>query len=839
MPEVMTIPPARRRDLILSQVSDCGKCVVKDPHSGSYYDLGPEEAFLLEQLDGERPSHDICKAFGDRFGEALEADDLGEFVELARSKGFLRSPKETTALTDGSNVEQKDSSVQIPSETESGPTPAKKMSFGRFAGKMLYWRTNFFDPDRFFNWLEPRIRFVWTRGFVAATAGMIALALILLIGNFRELVHLLPRALHWETLVLAWLVLGAVTFLHEFAHGLTCKHYGGEVREVGFLLMFFMPCFYCNVSDAWLFREKRKRLLVMLAGGYCDLILWSLAVFVWRLTHTQTIIHYIACLVLSICGGRVLINFNPLMRLDGYYLLSDWAEIPNLRKRSWAYVMGHVRSWLWGAPLPEAEERGKFMFLYGALSWTFAIVYVGLFMLALVKLGGVRLGVFGIILAGAFAIFVLRNLLSGIGGGEIMKMFLQRHKRATVWGSVLLGIPAILLAVQSEEKAGGAFQIRSVTRAELRAQVSGFLEKVNFDEGDPVTKSDVIARLQVPDLGSRIAQKSAEVNEVTEQLNQLKSGTRSEEKDEQQKRVKRAEDWCTLAKADLARARSALQDELRELDQQITQFRTERDFARDSLAAEERLYEKKVVPLEDYLQYRKKYEVAESQFDQAISKKKAREATGVQVFEAELARRQKDLADAEAALNLMVAGTRKETIAAEESKLERLTVELTYLKSLKDKLEIRPPVAGVIILPRGHMAGASQADTFGNKLRERVGQYFHEGDLICVIEDPSNLEVDIAVDEQEAGHVEKGQQVDLKVRALPFSTFKGSVVHIAPNAVPGEVQSTIHVYCHLENEAGDLKSGMSGHARIHGGKRPLGINLIEKGLRFLRTEVWW
>src|SRR5439155_1780023 len=124
----------------------------------------------------------------------------------------------------------------------------------------------------------------------------------------------------------------------------------------------------------------------------------------------------------------------------------------------------------------------RFMFLYGALSWTFAIIYVGLFMLALVKLGGSRLGVFGIIVAGAFAFFVLRNLLSGIGGGEIMKMFLQRHKRATVWGSVLLGIPAILLAIQSEDRASGPLQVRSVSRAELRAQVSGFLEKVNFDE---------------------------------------------------------------------------------------------------------------------------------------------------------------------------------------------------------------------------------------------------------------------------------------------------------------------------------------------------------------------
>src|SRR5205807_8459525 len=145
-------------------------------------------------------------------------------------------------------------------------------------------------------------------------------------------------------------------------------------------------------SDAWLFREKRKRLVVMLAGGYCDLVLWSLAVFVWRLTHTQTIIHYIACVVLSVCGGRALINFNPLMRLDGYYLLSDWAEIPNLRKRSWAHVMGHARGLLWGAARPEGERRGRFLVGYGITSWAFSVFYVALMLVGLVKLFGMRWG---------------------------------------------------------------------------------------------------------------------------------------------------------------------------------------------------------------------------------------------------------------------------------------------------------------------------------------------------------------------------------------------------------------------------------------------------------------
>jgi multidrug efflux pump subunit AcrA (membrane-fusion protein) len=667
---------------------------------------------------------------------------------------------------------------------------------------------------------------------------MIALAVVLLVGNFSDLVHLLPRAFHWETLLLAWIILGVVTLLHEFAHGLTCKHYGGEVHEVGFLLMLFMPCFYCNVSDSWLFREKRKRLLVMLAGGYCDLVLWSLAVFVWRLTHSQTIVHYIACVVLSICGGRVLLNFNPLMRLDGYYLLSDWAEIPNLRKRSWDYVMAYVRHFLWGAQAPEQEDRKYFLFLYGILSWCFCIVYVSLAMVGLIKLGGLRLGMVGMAIAGFLAFFILRNLVSGVGGGEFMKMLLQRHKRATVWGSILLGIPVILFAIPSEERAGGAFQIRSVTRIEVRAEVTGILKKVLIDEGKHVGQGDVIARLEIPDLDSKVKQKEAEWDEANQQLKLLAAGPRYLEIQEQEARVARAKQYFELAQKDLENARQAYQSELNKLDLQVQQYTAERDLARDQYLAERKLGG--IDSRLELARYKKAYDVAQSQFDQAEATRKERAATGTQTFEAEAARRQKDLAEAESALKLLRAGTRKETIDAQQSHVDRLFEELKYMRGLADKLDITCPVEnGVVMVPRYTAQSGREADGLASKLSERVGQRFNEGDLICIIEDPSDLEMDISVDEQEAARVAAGQSADMKVRALPFSTFTGKISRVAPNAVPGEGQSIVHVYCHVENPSVELKSGMTGHARIHCGHRQLGVTLVEKVLRYLRTELWW
>src|SRR5205085_829876 len=183
-------------------------------------------------------------------------------------------------------------------------------------------------------------------------------------------------SLRWETVLLAWLALLFVTTCHEFAHGLTCKRHGGEVHEVGFLMIFFMPCFYCNVSDAWLFQEKSKRLWVTLAGGYFELFLWALAVFVWRLTTPDSLVNYVAFVVLSACGVQTLFNFNPLLKLDGYYLLSDWVEVPNLQQRSAAHVKAWLRRLLWGAGRPEPEPHGRVLLAYGLVSGLYSLGFL-------------------------------------------------------------------------------------------------------------------------------------------------------------------------------------------------------------------------------------------------------------------------------------------------------------------------------------------------------------------------------------------------------------------------------------------------------------------------------
>jgi biotin carboxyl carrier protein len=823
------IPPARRPELVIRAVGAEGRHVVKDPVSGQFYDLGAEEAFLLEQLDGRRTAPAICSAFAKRFGQGLNEEELAEFEALARKQGFL-SAKGSMAPAEVPVVAAAPTAAPA-----SAPESAKPASPRWKWGNLLYWRTRFFDPDRFFNWLEPKIRFFWTPGFVVVSVMLMVAAVLALGSNWRQLITDFPGAMRWETIAMAWMVLILATFCHEFAHGLTCKHYGGEVHEVGFLLMMLIPCFYCNVSDSYLFRSRRQRLLVMLAGGYCDLCVWAVAVLVWRLTANEVLLHYLAFVVLSVCGGRIFFNFNPFMRLDGYYMLSDWVDIPNLRSRAQDRLKAHIRRLLWGAEPVATAPRGLFLTFYGLVTWTFSVAYLGLMIYGFMRLFGDKLGMLGSALAGLLGYVLMRGLFKGFTNGEVARMLLFRRLRTLVWLAVLGAVPTGLYYGSLETQPGGTFHVRPVLHTEVRSPLSAFVRVVNVDEGDRVESAGSILVLEIPDLESKITQKQSESRAVQAKLRLLECGARPELIQEQRQKVERALAWRDLAKRDLARERKTLQEELSRFDEQMVELQAELKFARYALLRDQRLYAQEVLPEEQVLIKKKNYQVAQSQVDQVVAQKRARETKGTQEAEVELARREKELADARSALTLLEAGSRPEEIDAERARLAALQEELRFLESQKGKLTVRSPLKGVITTPR---------------LKEKVGQFLREGDLICTVDEWATLEVEIVMDEQELPHVQAGFPVEMKVRALPFQSFHAEVARIAPIArveapadplrpappPSGEKPSTIGVYCHVDGEV--LRPGMTGYARISCGRRNLGEMAIEKVVRLVRPEYW-
>ena len=295
---------------------------------------------------------------------------------------------------------------------------------------------------------------------------------------------------------------------------------------------------------------------------------------------------------------------------------------------------------------------------------------------------------------------------------------------------------------------------------------------------------------------------------------------------EQRAKVDRAQAWRDRAVQDLHRKCKALAEEMVRLDELAHQHQVEMDTAQEGLVQARRLVENQALSNEQLREAERRFNVAQTQHKQAQAQKRERQALGSQDAEGELARRDKDLADATASLALLVLGTRAEEIDAQKAHLARVQEEANYFALLQDQVNVLTPVAGVISTPR---------------FREKIGQYFKEGELICEIEDPSGQEAEIVLPEQEVSRVEPGCRVTLKARALPHEAIVGTVERIAPTAVKdkSDPQGNVTVYCRIVESQSTLRPGMTGYARIECGEQSIGALWLARLTRYLRTEFWW
>ena len=223
--------PKLRTDLVISRQD--GAVVLKDPVTGRFFRFGDAEHFITSQLDGATPLDVVRRRAGAAFGSVPEPGMLEGFVASLRRIGLLEA--DAAALD----------------------RPAAR--YRRTRGSPLYLRLSAFDPDSLLDRMIGKVGFFFTPAFLVLSGAVIALGLGIALAEWSDITRDLQHLWRVEMILAAWLIVFAVTTAHEFAHSLTCKRFGGHVHEMGFLLIYFHPAFYCNVSDAWLFAEKSKR----------------------------------------------------------------------------------------------------------------------------------------------------------------------------------------------------------------------------------------------------------------------------------------------------------------------------------------------------------------------------------------------------------------------------------------------------------------------------------------------------------------------------------------------------------------------------------------------------
>ncbi len=363
-----------RPDLIAKQQRYQGKLywVIKDPIGLNYFRFQEEEYALLKLLDGLASLDDLKREFERQFApEQIGLDELGQFVGMLHRSGLVIAdmPGQGRQLHKRSGERQ-------------------WQEFWAAASNVLAIRFKGIDPDRVLNWLDPKMKWFFNRRAVFFFSLFILSAVLLVAAQFDTFWSKLPSFQEFFKMQ-NWLWLGAVLgitkVLHEFGHGLSCKRCGGECHELGFMLLVLTPCLYCNVSDSWMLRNKWHRAAIGAAGMYVELVLASIATYVWW-TSQPGLINQLALNTMFVCSvSTVVFNGNPLLRYDGYYILSDLLEIPNLRQKATTILSRKFGHWCLGLEEPEdpfLPQRNQVIFaIYSVASavysWfvTFSILW--------------------------------------------------------------------------------------------------------------------------------------------------------------------------------------------------------------------------------------------------------------------------------------------------------------------------------------------------------------------------------------------------------------------------------------------------------------------------------
>jgi len=340
---------------------------IKDPITRRHFHLREEEFALVRSLDGRVSIDDVRRRFETEFApHRLNVERFQVLVSRLHADGLLVSdaPGQASVLL-------------------SRAATTRRQTWLRGIAGVLSIRLPGFDPDPLLRRLLPWTSWWFRPTGVVLTFLMMATAAGLLIARADEVRERWPA---WQDIVapsrLPWLIVVLIVtkVFHEFAHGLACRRFGSECREMGVLLLLFTPCLYCDVSDAWRIPNRWRRAAVAAAGIWSDLTMASLATFVWWFTRPGTL-NTVALDAMTICGiGTLVFNGNPLLRYDGYFILSDLLDLPNLWRESRAVLVVVVRRLVLGlrtGPLPLLSSgHPRRLAIYGLASQAYLVLVI-------------------------------------------------------------------------------------------------------------------------------------------------------------------------------------------------------------------------------------------------------------------------------------------------------------------------------------------------------------------------------------------------------------------------------------------------------------------------------
>ncbi len=490
-----------RPDLVIQQQFYEGMThyVIKDPIALKYFRFKVEEYFLLEQFDGKNTLQDVKRAFERKYRpQTISVDDLIRFASQLHEAGIAQ--------------------IDTPEQAKVLIARRRKNRWKRvwqFLANILYIKIPIIDPERLLTGMYPYFRWIYTRWFVTFSLGVMLSALTLVISQWDEFYAKLPEFqnfFNWYTIVYFWCSLAVVKVIHEFGHGLTAKHYGGEVHEMGMLFLVLTPALYCDVTDCWLLPNKWKRIWISAAGIYVECFLAACATFVWFNTQPG-LLNSLMLATMFICSvNTILFNANPLLRYDGYYVMSDFLEIPNLRIKSTQFFIYLFQEKVLGLEIPVQSympRSRRFLFVVYAIAsyiyrWvvTFSIIF---FLSQFLKPRGLQsisymLAIGSLVPMIGMPVYQMIKFVRQPG-----RMRKVKKARAAGFFAVAAASIAGILLIPTPLRVQGTLVVQVADPAILYPAVEGRLYELYVRDGDRVKKGDPIARLSnLPKMRERL-----------------------------------------------------------------------------------------------------------------------------------------------------------------------------------------------------------------------------------------------------------------------------------------------------------------------------------------------
>lgn len=497
---VAAVRPRLRRHARLHRMRYRGALwyLLQDPVSNRVHRFTPAARFVIAAMNGERSVQQLWELSNRQFGEDAPTQD-----EIIRLLGQLHA----------ADLLQSDATPDATELFDRGERQESMMRRRSFMNPMAI-RLHLWDPDAMLNRIRPLIDLLWSRW-----GGMLWLAIVLpallllppywseLSGNFSD------RLLASDNLLLLWLVFPLIKAAHEFGHAAAVKRGGGEVHDLGVVMLVMIPVPYVEASASTVFKSRFQRAVVGASGMAVELFIAAIAFYFWLLIEPSPL-RAILFNVMVVAGVSTLIfNGNPLLRYDAYYILSDLLEMPNLASRStryWGYLIERHAFGVTDASTPEDKRVEKvWLAVYGVLSTiyrVFVTIAIALFIASEFFIVGVLLALWAVVAMAVMPVF--KSVKHLIGSAR-----LRQHRPRVL--AVSVGVCAVLIVLFFVVPAPFRTVAEGVAwlpqSALVRAGHEGFVEQLVATPGQRVQAGELLVQVRDPALESLLRVSEAKV----------------------------------------------------------------------------------------------------------------------------------------------------------------------------------------------------------------------------------------------------------------------------------------------------------------------------------------